>query len=277
MRRNDWTLIAEDGTELYARSWHPGERTALLGAVCLVHGMGEHGERYARLAESLTAAGFAVFAHDQRGHGRTPGQRGHTPLEEAVSDACRLIGEARSQCEGVPVFLYGHSMGGNVALNCALRENPPIQGLILSSPWLRLASPPPAVQVWLGKQISRFAPRFTQSTRLKLQDLYRSGYTDSAAWHDLYNHTKITVSTYLAFHESGEWALHHADRLSCPLLLLHGTADRVVSYAASEELASRTERLCTFLSWEDNLHELHNDLDGESVAASVVFWLRTYL
>lgn len=274
MLRHNWTMNGMDGAELYVREWLPQEKP-VRGAVCLLHGLGEHGERYAHLAEAFAAAGFACVVPDQRGHGQTEGKRGHTPLQDAVRDAEAALRETAARYPSVPVFLYGHSMGGNIALNCALRLKPDISGLILSSPWLRLAFRPPAAKLWLGRRIAKLAPGFTQGTGLRLEDLFRPGFITPEP--DRYVHTVITASTYFGLEEAGEWALAHAGNLSCKVLLLHGTADRITSWKASSELAARLGEQCRFLSWEDGFHELHNDLSGREVMAAMIDWMQYQL
>ncbi|MFD1956429.1 alpha/beta hydrolase [Paenibacillus thailandensis] len=274
MLRHDWTIVCRDGAELYVREWQPSEGV-VKGLVCLLHGMGEHGERYSHLAKALAEDGFAVIAPDQRGHGRTPGKRGHIPPYAAMDDAETVLREAMDRHPFVPAFLYGHSMGGNIALNCALRYKPPIRGLVLSSPWLRLAFRPPAVKVWLGRGIARLSPEFSQPTGLRKEDLYRPGYIRETE--DPYVHTSITVSSFLDLEETGKWALRHAASLHCPLLLLHGTADRITSWAASAELSDTLGERCRFLSWQDGLHELHNDAEGKEVIYAVSNWMQGQL
>src|SRR5919199_2405933 len=124
---------AADGVRLYGQGWQPqGEPLAV---VCLVHGQGEHSGRYAGLAAALVEAGYAVLAFDLRGHGRSEGQRGHTPSYDAwLGDIARLLEEAGNRFPRRPRFLYGHSMGGNLVLGYALRRAhaDPLAGVIAS-------------------------------------------------------------------------------------------------------------------------------------------------
>ncbi|MFF2483399.1 alpha/beta hydrolase [Paenibacillus sp. NPDC058071] len=278
--RSEWALNGKNGSNLYTREWLPDTDESLLqGAVVLLHGMGEHGERYAHVAERLTDAGFAVLAMDQQGHGLSEGRRGHlSSIQDAADNASLLIEEAAERHPGLPLFLYGHSMGGNVALNCALRNKPEIAGLVLTSPWLRLAFAPSAFRIWAGKQLARLAPHFPQSTGLKPEDLYRSGYGPvSPIEGDNLCHTTITVGTFLELRDAGEWAIHHSDRLTVPTLLLHGKADRITSFEASREAADRMGKQCDFRGWEGGFHELHNDLEAESAISSIIGWLKQQL
>jgi len=275
MLQNEGKLASSSGIPIFYREWKP-EREETKAVICLVHGMGEHSGRYEHVAEQMTGNGLAVLALDQQGHGRSGGKRGHIhSLQSAISDVAALIQEAERLYADRPVFLYGHSMGGNIVLNCVLRLKPRLQGVIVSSPWLKLAFEPPAVKRWLGQIASRVMPKLQQQTGLIASDLFRPGYDKAPAIEgDPLNHTCITAGTYFSVLAGGEWALSHAaERLQVPMLLLHGTDDRVTSYRASVLLAERLGESCTWLSWNGGYHELHNDTDGEQVITSIMEWV----
>ncbi|CAM3991605.1 lysophospholipase [Paenibacillus alkaliterrae] len=278
MLREEWHSIGANKAYLFIREWKP-EAARVKAAVCLVHGMGEHGDRYSHVAEYFTEAGYALMALDQYGHGRSSGKRGHlNSLIAAASDTGLIIEEAGKRHPDVPVFLYGHSMGGNVALNCALRLNPPIKGLILTSPWLRLAfKPHPAVE-WIGRRLASIVPALQQETGLNPADLYRPGYAKAAPIvEDPLCHTKITLHTYREIDAGGEWALAHADSLEVPVLLMHGSSDRITSLAASELLAERLGAKCEWKIREGGFHELHNDVEGEQNIKQIIDWIELQL
>jgi alpha-beta hydrolase superfamily lysophospholipase len=267
------TLPTEDGVRLHVRAWMPSD--AARGVVCIVHGMGEHGGRYANVAAALVRAGLAVYAVDQRGHGLTPGKRGHAPSAERLAlDAARFVGMAGARHPGLPLFLYGHSMGGNVALSCAIRCRPPIAGLILTSPWLRLAFDPSPARVRVGRIAALVWPKFTMATGLR-GPLYRDNPLQSELdSRDPLLHNRISAAMFFAMREEGERSLREARRsLRAPVLLLHGTEDDVTSFAASRELAETIRGQCEFVPWEGGLHELHNDADREAVLERIAGWI----
>jgi len=257
--------------------WHdfPLPERETEAVVCIVHGMGEHGGRYRHVAEAFRQEGIAAYAIDQRGHGNTSGKRGHaSSVQQLANDAADLIKWAALQHPGLPVFLYGHSMGGNVALSCALRLQPPICGLILSSPWLRLAFDPPGYKVAVGRAIGTVWPSLTMQTGLKGGTLYRNEDLRDRDREDGLLHNRISAGLYFSLLAEGDRSLRTAGELSVPLLLLHGTADAVTSYAASKELASRLGEACTFVSREGGYHELHNDIGAQEVLAMTAAWIR---
>ena len=272
MKQFEWARAAGDGTQLHAQCWEPeGPPRA---AVTLVHGFGEHCGRYRHVAAALTGAGYAVVTGDHRGHGKSGGLRGHTPSYEALLDD--VDGLARAAAErfaGLPQFVYGHSMGGNVTLNYLLRRRPALDGAVVTSPWLRLAFEPPKLQVLLGRAMDRIYPALIQDTGLDTEGLSRDPAVGAAYIADPLVHSKISARMYAALYAAGLWALEHAAELRLPLLLMHGGADPITSAAASQEFAARAPG-CTFKRWDGLRHEMHNEPEQADVLAEIVGWLR---
>jgi Lysophospholipase len=271
----EWPLTSPvDGLKLYAAEWQTAGSP--IGVVCLVHGMGEHNGRQAAIVQPLLEAGFAVFVYDQRGHGRSEGLRGHSPsISHLTRDVDAVIAEARRRYSSLPIFLYGHSMGGNVAVNYALRHEAELAGLVLMSPWLRLSFQPPKWKVTMGRMIGRFWPTFTQKAGLASGALYRPGHPNPAPAGDEWSHGNITAAMFVAMTDSGEWAIREAKRLRIPLLLAHGTADRITSYEASRELFSHVNQpASTFITVEGGYHELYHDTDGIKTMKQIAAWLQ---
>jgi alpha-beta hydrolase superfamily lysophospholipase len=271
MIRNETHMRTRDGLRLHARRWSPGEEER--GAVCLVHGLGEHGGRYERLAAALTGAGYSLMAADLRGHGRSEGRRGHIgSYEHLMEDIELLLEETELASPGAPLFLFGQSMGGNLVINFALRRRPALAGVIASSPMLRTAFAPPGWKTFLGKRLRGFLPALPLGNEIRADDLSRDLSVVDAYRRDPLNHDRLT----LAFQDvllAGEWAIEHAEGLSLPLLLMHGDADRIASHEASAEFAGRAGDRCTFRLWEGLRHELHNEPEGRQVGRFVLEWM----
>ena len=129
--------------------------------VLLAHGYGEHQGRYAGLVEALTGRGLAVYALDHRGHGRSGGPRATVARFDDFVDDLRLLEQrAREAHPGTPLFVFGHSMGGLIALRYALRYQDELRGLALSAPAIRFGESTPAVVRRLGAVVARLAPTF---------------------------------------------------------------------------------------------------------------------
>lgn len=279
--RSEWQVLGTGVTQLFVREWEPAEDSAR-AVVCLAHGHGEHGERYAHVAERLALGGYAVIAYDHYGHGRSQGKRGHMlSMEAAISDMTAMLEQCAKRHPDTPVFLYGHSMGGNIALNCALRTKPAIEGLILTSPWLRLAFKPPAVKEWIGRRLSSLWPSMPMSTGLKEEDLFLQDGSEEklglSMKSDPLSHTTLTPRAFVEIQDAGEWAIKHGAELHVPLLLLHGTEDRITSFEASRQLAESAGTCCLWRPWQGGLHELHNDLQGDATMDFIMSWMNDKL
>ena len=136
MKHEVFWLDASDHTRLYVNAWLPP--LAPRAVVMVSHGMAEHSGRYARLGEALCAAGFALYAHDQRGHGKTAAQGvlGHFAHEngwsKVVDDLASLNQSIGQRHPDTPLFLLGHSMGSYIAQAWLLHHGASLQGAILS-------------------------------------------------------------------------------------------------------------------------------------------------
>lgn len=272
MEISEWAWKSSDGLDMYARGWAP--QGLPKAAIMLVHGHGEHVARYDHVAAALTEKGYALLGFDLRGHGKSGGPRGHTPSYDALMDDIASFSQLTDQrYAGLPRFLYGHSLGGNLVLNYALRRKPDLHGVIATDPWLKLAFDPPAAQVALGRLINGFAPGFTQHSKLDTQGLSHDQVVVSAYNNDPLVHDKISVRLYVAIHESGLWALEHAAEFPLPLLLMHGAADPITSAKASQEFAQKAGNKVTLKVWDGLYHEIHNELEKAEVFNFMLDWL----
>ena len=265
-----------DGLRLFGQGWRPAGEP--LGVACFVHGIGKHSGRWGHVGAALAEAGFASLAYDLRGHGRSAGQRGHTPSYEALlDDIARLLAEVGARFPGLPAFLYGHSLGGNLVLNYALRRGPMAPtpaGIIATDPWLRLAFAPPAWKVALGRAVNSLWPSFTMANGLELSALSREPGVEQAYRRDPLVHDRVTARLYVGYADAGEWALAHAAKLAIPTLLMHGGADRLSSLAASRQFAAAAGASCALKVWDGLYHEIHNEPEREQVLAHLVTWLK---
>jgi alpha-beta hydrolase superfamily lysophospholipase len=276
MAHIEFTKQSPDNLAFYFQGWQP--YAAPHGVVCLVHGLGEHTGRYAHVAAALNTAGYAVLGFDLRGHGKSGGRRGHTPTYDTLMDDIgRLLDEAAARYPGKPQFLYGHSLGGNLVLNYALRRKPSIAGVVATSPAIRVTNPLPAVQVALAKVMNKLQPGMQMANGLALDGLARNPEVIRAYTSDPLVHNKISVRLALGMLQAGEWALAHAAEFPLPLLLVHGTADILTSAKASEEFAAKapSER-CTLKLWQGFFHETHNEPEKAAVLGFMVDWLQKH-
>lgn len=272
MKHNDFILKTFDGLALYAQSWHPEEKArAVIG---LVHGLGEHSGRYADLADRLTKAGYIIVAFDLRGHGRSEGQRGHTSSYNVlIRDIDSFQRKAREQFSQLPLFLLGHSLGGNLLLNYALRRKVKLKGIIVIGPWLRLVFKPSLFKIILGKLTNTIWPSFSQLTGLESEFICKNQEACEDREDDPLVHDRISARMFISVTQAGEWAIKHSFEFSLPLIIMQGGDDRLSSIEASREFANKVEKDCTLKIWDGLSHEIHHETEKEKVFQYLVNWL----
>ena len=261
-------------TTFYGQYWKAKNTKAV---VVLAHGMGEHSGRYKHVAKKLNEHDFSVVAFDHFGHGKTTGKRGHNPSFEAVLESIGVtIEKARAFFPNTPVFLYGHSMGGNTVINYALKKTTHIQGIIATSPFLKLAFEPPKIKLVIGKVLQKIAPSITMGNEINPNDISREKIEVDAYINDPLIHSKISPNFSLTFIDSGKWAIDNAPKLNIPILLLHGTGDKIIDYRGTTEFADNADR-ATLKLYENGYHELQNDLCKNEMLVDVVNWISSQL
>lgn len=262
--------------KFYVRGWEPGRKPKAF--VALLHGLDEHTGRYAHVGEAFAGAGYAMAGFDLRGHGRSGGPRGHTPnYERLLDDLGDFLVQMRARYRGRPVFLYGHSLGGNLVINYALRRKADLKGVIATAPWLRVGYQLPAARVALARALNVVAPSFTEKSGLETAALSHDAEVVRAYEQDPLVHDRISVRLFTQMDRSGLWALEHAADFPVPLLLMQGTADRLVSARASREFAERAGKRVTWRAWEGWYHEIHNEPQKARVIQVMIRWMDSRL
>ncbi len=261
------------GLTLRGQYYEPGMTKAV---IVLVHGMGEYARRYERtVVPALLEQSFAVLSYDQFGHGSSDSKKGHHPGYDCILDGLeKMLNKANTLFPTLPIFLYGHSMGGNVVINYVLRRSNNLSGLIATSPFLRLAFKPPGWKMVFGKLIDKIYPSLTMPNELDLQALCNDQKEIDAYVKDPMIHDKVSTRFSLEFMETGEWAIENAIKLKTPMLLLHGTKDRITSHLASEEFSKKSNGHTDFFPIENGFHELHHDLEKKVVLDMICNWIK---
>ena len=262
-------------TDFFGQYWQPKNAKAV---VVLVHGMGEHSTRYTTsVIPKLVENDFSVVAFDHFGHGKTKGKRGHNPNFEAVLESVeKAIEKAKELHPNLPVFLYGHSMGGNTVINYTLRKNHNLKAVIATSPMLKLAFTPPAWKLTAGKIMQKIAPSITLPSELDASGISRVQEEVDLYVNDPLVHDKVSPNFSISFFTAADWAIENASKLKTPMYLLHGTDDKIIDYKGTEVFANKSENANLKL-YNGGYHELHNDLCKEEMLQDVVDWLNSKL
>ena len=272
MLHKEVQIIASDGLKLHWQGWDPeGSARATLA---LIHGLGEHAGRYWHVAEHLTAHGISLHTIDLRGHGRSEGPRGHTPnLQQWMDDNRQLVERTPGS---LPRFLYGHSLGGVLALAYGLHLPEQLAGVIATGPSLRRKFEVPAIKTMLGKLLSNLWPAFTQHSGLDPQDISRDPDVVQAYIDDPLVHDWATARLYIDATFAGEDALAQASNFTLPVLIIAGEEDRIIEPSACEEFhrsAGSTDK--TLRIWQHLHHEVHNEPEKVQVLDEMAGWILT--
>lgn len=269
MKHANFSWKSKDGTEIFAQKWEGNENPkAVIG---LIHGMGEHSGRYAEWASRFVNDGYAVVAYDQRGHGRSGGNRGHADSFEVLyDDAQDFLSKIKEQFPDNTYILYGHSMGGDVLSNFLIRRKPDIQGAILSSPYFRMAFSPPKLKITLGKWMENLLPKLSLPTGLEASHISRDAAEVKKYINDPLVHDKISAKMGMQLIDNGEYAIVHAGEIKIPLLVIHGTGDKLTSHLATQEFVSHGGKNITSKYYEGLYHEMHHEPEREMVYRDII-------
>lgn len=245
--------------------------------VCLIHGIGEHAGRYDRMAIKMNESGMAVLSMDLRGHGISSGKRGHcAPRNAVLSDVDALMTQAKTRYPGIPVVLYGHSMGGNIVLDYrrrgTLKDHP--SAYVASAPWIILERKISKGLLFTMEILSWIKPDFQIKAGIKNEDLGNLQTIEGQAHKEL-RHDFITAGTAVDGNRVG------AQLTTIPvngkkLLLMHGDADRICSIEGSRQFVAIGND-CEYKEWPGYYHEIHNgnpNEDGEKVIEYAIQWIK---
>lgn len=276
MRNETYTWKSFDGHDLFAQSWTP--RNQAKAVINFVHGIGEHSSRYRDWMPFFVEAGFAVFAIEYRGHGRSFGKRGYIKnYEDLMKDIDVLFQESEKVLPHLPRFLYGHSLGGNLVINYAIDRKPNIKALVATSPWLQLSQEPPAWQLAMAQIIYKIAPGFIIKSNLKTEDISKNKTIVEAYKNDKMVHSKIALELFFSATQKGLWAIDHAEKITVPILLSHGSDDKITDPKGSQAFYNNNPKHTTLKIWDGMLHELHNEPIREQHAQYIIDWLNPFL
>ncbi len=273
MTHQEMNWKSRDGLDMFAQVWEPVV-VQPKAVACLVHGLGEHSSRYAHVAEAFGKDGFILLSYDLRGHGRSGGARGHiSSIEDFMQDIDVMLEQARSRYPGLPLFLYGHSLGGIQVLHYGLLRKPNVKGVIATSSGLRTALENQPAKIMAAKVLGALVPKATLPSGLDSTGISRNQAVVEAYQNDPLVHDKISLGFGKIMLGVTRWTLEHAGEFPLPLLLLHGKADRIAFSTGSMEFAEPLKEKCTLVLWEGGYHELHNEAEQAEVFRTMTLWM----
>jgi alpha-beta hydrolase superfamily lysophospholipase len=243
--------------------------------LAVVHGYGEHGGRYGFLVDDVVPRGYAVFTFDLRGHGRSPGRRGHiNRFADYLTDTRAFLTHVRRACPDTPVVLLGHSMGGLIAAALAEEGDDGLAGVVLSSPFLAMRLAVPALQVKAARLLSRVTPTLRMNNPLRAEQLSHDAAVVAATNADPLNHRRTTARWGAEILRAQPAVMAAAGRLRLPLLLLYADDDPIADPRAAEELFERASSADKVKHcYAGYYHEIFNEVGRAAVFEDLAAWL----
>jgi len=259
------------GLNIFFRSWRPSGRPR--GVVAICHGVNSHSGQYFWVANQLVASGFAVYALDLRGRGKSDGERFYVDdISEYVSDVSMLVKLAKSREPGLPVYLLGHSAGGVVSCVYTLENQAEIAGLICESFAFQVPAPDFALAVIKG--ISHLAPH-AHVLKLHNEDFSRDPKVVKSMNEDPLTLNEVqptkTVATLV---RADERLKREFPLITLPVFILHGTADKATKPSGSQMFYDNAgSKDKTLKLYDGHFHDLLNDVGKEEVMADILGWI----
>ena len=270
------TFTGGDGLALYYQAWLPSgpPKATLIN----LHGLGDHSGLYPSIATHFPGRGFAVYAYDMRGNGRSPGQRAYLESwADYRGDLHAFLAKVREWEPGLPVFVLGHSLGALVVLDYALHFPTGLSGVIAAAPPLGKVGVPPLLMA-LGRVMSRIWPRFSLDVGMDLSGLARDPTVIQTVLADPLFHRRGTARLSTEVTAAIARVQARAGELAVPLLIVHGSADRMVPPDGSREFFQKLRHPVRELrEYPGAYHGLFADWDQKHVLADVERWLNLRL
>jgi long-chain acyl-CoA synthetase len=270
------TLLGYQGCHLYYQSWQPEGISHAI--VVLVHGLGTHSGVFQNVVDYLVPQGYEVYALDLRGHGRSDGQRGYiNSWQEFREDLHLLLQQIRSQRACCSYILWGHSLGGTIALDYILHYPENIHGAIVTAPALSKVNIS-AFKLSLGRLFSNLLPHFSLKLGIPHEKTARTPAEQLAYEQDPLRHEYGTARLATEFSATVESIYSHASELKIPLLVMHGRADRVTLPEGSRAFFQRVifpDK--EHREYPDSYHDLYVDAHARKVFTDLEIWLDRHL
>ncbi len=273
MQHTETTVQTSGGLQLYVQKWQADVPTRAV--IAIVHGVGEHSDRYMNLVNHLVSRGLVLCGFDLRGHGRSPGPRGHIDRWEDYREDLRAFLQWIPTWEPArPRVVLGHSLGALVVLDFVQRHPGGLAGAIVSGTPIEPVGVASPLLVSMARLLSRFWPRFPLPLNLETAALSRDPEVVRAYEEDPLVFGKVSARWGTETLDTLEWIKEHPSDVRLPLLMIHGGADRI----NAAEGTSRFFEAVTYPDKElriypDVYHEPHNDLDWEEEVRDIERWI----
>jgi len=269
----------KDGTEFFIQGWDPDSKAKAL--IALVHGLGEHTSRYTHVGKALTDAGYALVGFDLRGHGKSGGPRGHTSsLDAYMQDIRQFFQLITTRYPVVPQFLYGHSLGGLLALAYAIQYGKGLRGVMVTGAALRSSLQEQKAKVVMVRLLGSLLSTMTVPSGLDPATISRDPDVVQAYINDPLVHYSTSLGFGKAALNAIDLCFARAKEFPVPLLMMHGKEDKLTYPSGTEDFAKLVRAAggdVTLKLWDSLYHEVHNEPEKAEVFQFMIEWLDKHL
>ena len=264
MNKKSYFIKSKDGSNLMYYSWLPNKKIKV--AIGIIHGLGEHSIRYDDFAEYFCKKGYGVYSIDLRGHGKSEGKRGHVNnFKKLIDDSEEMFINIRKENLNVPMVMFGHSLGGCIALNYLCEnQSKEIDLAIISSPWLKTVLEPPKFIIYIQKILVVLFPSFTLNNRLDPYHLSKNTNKVKKYIKDPLVHNRISLKMFSEVNKAIDKIENESEKINIPVLLLHGKKDNIISFKGTKKISKKINNSKLIL-YEGLYHEPHNDLEKNEI------------
>jgi acylglycerol lipase len=268
---NSFQNISGNGS-IYFQSWMPLNKPAAL--MIVIHGFGEHSSRYGtHFAEFYTNSNIGLFSFDLPGHGKSSGKKGHIANPPALFEIIDfLLKQIKDEYPQLPVFIYGHSFGGEVALWYSLVRNPHVNGVIATSPLIGPKDAVPTSKLLLARLMEKILPSFSMENGINPNFLSRDSEVVKKYLNDPLVHNQISAKSGMMVINCGQWILENAKSNKNKLLVMVGSDEGVVNKEAIDQFCKSAPNT-TYKIWPYLYHELHNEPEKKQIFDFSLNWL----
>lgn len=261
-----------DGISLFERTWLLDEPK---GIIVICHGIAEHSGRYDHVARSLCIAGYGVVSFDLRGHGKSSGKRNYIDrFSDYLDDLGETLDRVNKTYPNTSIFLMGHSMGGGIATLFAMERAPKVSGLLLSAPSAKVSEDLSPFLQKISGVLSALVPGLP-AIKLDNSFISKDPKVMEAYDNDPLNYRKgILARTAAEVLESTKKISDGCGAIDLPILIMHGTEDKLADMSGSEMLYEKvSSEDKTLKLYEGLYHEILNEPEQDMVKADIIDWL----
>ena len=256
--------IISNKKNIFLRSW-PSNNDPIYNII-IIHGLGEHSGRYKEFASFFIKKNIGVFSFDLIGHGKSDGLKGHISNIKDFTDSIEeVLIEVRRKFINTPIIIFGHSLGGCLALNYLIeRKSKEITLAIISSAWIETKIKIPKYLLFIQKIMHTLFPRVRLNNRLDVKDLSKDIKIVDKYKNDPLVHDKISLNLLSEINKTIKKIKNKNYNIEIPVLIIHGKKDKIISYKGSELISKKIKD--SKLKLYDNVyHEPHNDNEKKEI------------